>query len=179
MVYKLIQKTKTGDQISSVYLVDKFNPLLKKYASKLGYEDAYNDLILDFIELIKNFNISKLRDKSDGNIIAYLHVSIQHNYIKRLRNLIQLRCIIPFSELSEGQANCVQKITQTKDSHIGLQISDLKNILSQHELLIVYMVYYLGYSSQEIANIKKVSRQSVNQTKIRAINKIKTKVQIY
>lgn len=46
-----------------VELIELFSPLFKKYALKLGYEDAYEDIILWFIELVKSSKLASLQEK--------------------------------------------------------------------------------------------------------------------
>lgn len=53
-------------------LTRKFHPLLGKYGRKLGYEDAEEDLIVDFIEWVKKLNLSNIYDSSDGALTNYI-----------------------------------------------------------------------------------------------------------
>ncbi len=52
MLCVLARNAKYGDRDAALKMIQQFQPLLQKYSRKLGYEDAYNDLILFFIELI-------------------------------------------------------------------------------------------------------------------------------
>jgi hypothetical protein len=54
MTIDIIVRSQGGDGDATLLLIEKFNPLLKKYAYKLSYDDAYNDLLLNFIELLHN-----------------------------------------------------------------------------------------------------------------------------
>ena len=55
MFIDLIHSAQKESQEEMVFLIQKFYKLLRKYGRKLGYEDAENDLITDFIELIKTY----------------------------------------------------------------------------------------------------------------------------
>lgn len=59
------------DEQAVMTLVKRFDKLLRKYARFLEYEDAYNDLLLFFIELLH-----KLKDNTsllnDGVIVNYM-----------------------------------------------------------------------------------------------------------
>ncbi len=66
MTIELISKSQSGDEDATLILIEKFKPLLKKYAYKLSYEDAYNDLLVDFIELIHNIQIYYIYNKDEG-----------------------------------------------------------------------------------------------------------------
>ena len=68
-----------------MFLVSKFSGILKKYARKLNYEDAEQDLTADFIELIHHIDIEKLNNTSDGAIVNFLIRSTYHYYVKRLQ----------------------------------------------------------------------------------------------
>ena len=84
MTLDIIEKSQGGDGDATLKLTEKFNPLLKKYAYKLFYEDAYNDLLLDFIELLHNIQIKNIHNKSEGSVVSYICTSIHSSYIKRL-----------------------------------------------------------------------------------------------
>lgn len=48
MLDETIASAQHNNSESLLALIEKFKPLLKKYAYKLHYEDAYYDLQLDF-----------------------------------------------------------------------------------------------------------------------------------
>lgn len=56
MFYNLLVKAQLGNQEAMLELINRFQPLLKKYARKMEYDDAYEDCVLFFIELIKKIN---------------------------------------------------------------------------------------------------------------------------
>lgn len=51
MLDETIASAQHNNSESLLALIEKFKPLLKKYAYKLHYEDAYYDLQLDFIQI--------------------------------------------------------------------------------------------------------------------------------
>lgn len=59
MTTGLISQSQNRDIDATLKLIEKFKPILKKYAYKLYYNDAYNDLLMDFIELIYNIKLDK------------------------------------------------------------------------------------------------------------------------
>ena len=59
MLYELINSVQRDDKEAMTELIDRFQPLLKKYAAKLNYEDAYEDMVLYYIGLIKNINLNE------------------------------------------------------------------------------------------------------------------------
>jgi len=82
MLYELLERSKCGDQEAVVELIERFKPLLKKYARKLNYEDAYEDLLLNFIEMLNTLNVNSLRARSDAVIVTYFGKAIYSHYIK-------------------------------------------------------------------------------------------------
>lgn len=77
MLCKLIKQAQNGDRDALEVLIDKFYPLLKKYASKLNYEDAFAEIILYYIELIKSFDMDGLVCQKDEGIVSYINVSVK------------------------------------------------------------------------------------------------------
>lgn len=80
-VYTSILLAKAGNSEILIELIKQFKPLLKKYAWKLEYEDAYEDLQLEFIKLVKEFPIENLSLKNDAGVVSYLNKSIYHAFI--------------------------------------------------------------------------------------------------
>ena len=81
-----ILKAQSGNEDVTLLLVNQFNPLLKKYARKLNYEDAYNDLVVEFLNLIKDIDVSNLSIKCDGSIVSYISKSVYNCYIHKSKS---------------------------------------------------------------------------------------------
>jgi len=58
-LYKSIVEYQNGNNEHVEELIEKFSPLLKKYAYKLKYEDALSDLILIFIETLNKIPMER------------------------------------------------------------------------------------------------------------------------
>ena len=69
MLGALIQNAQENSEEDMLALIERFKPLMVKYARKLNYEDAYNDIVLCFITLIKSQNLCKLVSKADNIIV--------------------------------------------------------------------------------------------------------------
>lgn len=82
MTKDLIIQSHAGDGSSTLKLIDKFNPLLKKYTYKLNYEDAYNDLLFDFLKFLNTIPLDSIRNPNEGILINYIKKSIHNSYIK-------------------------------------------------------------------------------------------------
>ncbi|PXV86254.1 RNA polymerase sigma factor (sigma-70 family) [Lachnotalea glycerini] len=168
-----IVKSQKGDRDSTLKLINKFTPLLKKYAFKLNYEDAYNDLILNFIECIHNFHVENIKSKAERSIVSYICTSIHSSYVKRLNEIIRLQNLFIYSNLSESEQYYIESLSATNDSHFKLYMESLQDFLTAPEISIIELVYYYGFSVNDIANFYGISRQAVNQMKNRALRKLK------
>ena len=155
-------------------LVTKFTPLLKKYAALLKYEDAYFDLQLDFIELICNFKIAEMKNTNDGAILSYIKRSIHNQYIKRSKaNGEYWSKNNMLSEMSDEQVAVISFYFSVTDNYDIISFKEYKKYLTQQEYEVVVLIYYYGYEVSEIAKFKNVSRQAVNQLKVRALSKLR------
>ena len=56
-IRELITNAQKGDKDASIQLIDRLAPLTKKYSRRLGYDDAYADLIMWLVWAIKNYKI--------------------------------------------------------------------------------------------------------------------------
>lgn len=170
MIIDDIRSGQNGNQTAVLNLVNKFSPALKKYARRLGTEDAYYDLQTEFLALILHLDCTKLRKTSDGAMVKYLSQSIYHAYIKLLRHLIDNKVpTVSVDELTEAVLY-QNSIVCTADPCL-LDIPS--SLLTPLEADAFYQICILGNSAAEIARINGTSRQSVNQAKQRAISKLR------
>lgn len=172
MTEDLIVQSQTGDSGATLTLINKFDPLLRKYAWKLCYDDAYSDLLFDFLELLHHIRLDRMRDPSEGFLVSYICTSIRNSYIKRLIALKRLRNFIPYSAFSGSELYDVEAASATVDPYFNLEMTGIDQLLTESELSIVKMIYLLGYTVTETAGIYGISRQAVNQTKKRALQKL-------
>lgn len=173
MTIDIIERSQGGDGDATLLLIEKFNPLLKKYAYKLSYDDAYNDLLLNFIELLHNMQIENIHNKSEGSVISYICTSVHSSYVKRLIEVKRLRNLILYSDLNDNELYYVESISATNDVYQEYELSFIKNILTKQELTVICMIYFTGYTVTEIASFYGTSRQAVNQMKNRALKKLR------
>ena len=69
MLSEAISSAQHNNPDSLLALIEKFKPLLKKYAYKLHYEDAYYDLQLDFIQIVLSINLDAQNQNSEACIL--------------------------------------------------------------------------------------------------------------
>lgn len=174
MVCDLIDKAQKGDKEAMLFLIKKFEPLLKKYAKKLNYEDAYEDIMLYFIELIDGFRLNKFEELKDERIVAYINISVINYFRKRVKKIVEMKREIVLSALTQEQEYYVEVQTAKSDCVEAFTEYGFDKILNQNERRLIYLVYVKGYTTAEIARMSNKSRQAVNQLKTRALKKIKT-----
>ena len=177
MLCDLVERAQRGEEAPMVELIQKFSDLFKKYARKLNYEDAYQDIVVFFIEIIKSFKLEKLQCKKDEIIVSYINVSIINFYKKSIGKLITVGKEIVLSDLSEEQAYYVDVQMAKEDAKDIFMELGMKNVLNENEYRVIYLIYSQGYTTAEIARTSNKSRQAVNQLKHRALIKIKNSLQ--
>ena len=80
-LYTCIQDIQNGDREQALALLEKFSPLLKKYAFFMQSEDALPDFQCFLLAFAKNLQLDKLTMSTDGAIISYI-IIISH-FLKR------------------------------------------------------------------------------------------------
>jgi len=173
MLYALLRRAHHGDQDAVLELTKKFKPLLRKYARKLNYEDAYNDLLLNFIEMIDVMKVDSLRVQSDAGIIAYLAKAVYSHYVKNLKHLLSEVSTVNFSQLEEWQILAAGGFSSDSTGFIKSDLSEIKQLLTENEYRIIHGIFILGYSESELARAHSSTRQNICQVKKRALKKLK------
>ncbi|EYE87206.1 hypothetical protein Q428_14580, partial [Fervidicella metallireducens AeB] len=81
-IYNLVKKSQQKNDEALVELLERFNPLIKKYARKIRDSDAESDLIVRFIETIYKIPIEKNSEMKNENCIKkYIEQSIRHEFM--------------------------------------------------------------------------------------------------
>lgn len=168
-----IRKAQTSDEEAMLRLISKFLPLLKKYGRKLGYEDAAEDLIADFIEFIFSWNLKTFRQSSEGAAVKYIVHSLYRLYLARLKNCIKAGpSSISLEALTPTQLNTISVQMAVWDEYtLSTIIPD--GILTKREAFIISEIYEKGTSVTALARDLHVSRQNINQIKKKAESKLK------
>ena len=176
MLIDLIRSAQKDDEHAMLQLINRFDKLFQKYGRKLRYEDAKNDLIVDFIELIKTFDFEKINNTSDGAIVNFLVKSTYRFYLKHLEIFMNKSNMeVPLCDLDSSQVQILERRLAMQDS---LSVSELfpKNVLTLKEQKILIAIYQQGRSVSDVAAFLHVSRQNINQIKKRAESKIRKKL---
>jgi len=172
-LYDMLKSAQDYDEGSQLALIIQFSPLLKKYAYRLNTEDAYEMLLLDFFELFMGMDIDGMRETSDGAFVKYFENSVRNAYIKHLKRIMNDRNTILIDDQSDIQRFYAMKEQAIYDDLFEVEYSDFFDCLTPKETEVLISMYINGYSAAHISRIYEVSRQNVNQIKLKALNKLK------
>ena len=176
MLIDLIKLSQSGDQDAVMKLINQFKPLIKKYSYYLNSEDSAQDLITFFIELLYKIPLSLLQDGNDGKLIAYIETSVKRKYIYLSKRRNNAEREITFTDLSEEQ-NYIIECEMSDYTVYTEEILDLlKRSLEPKECRIIYELFFECRSVTELSNLMGISRQAVNQTKKRALEKLQKSI---
>ena len=157
-------------------LLSRFEKLLHKYANILGYEDAYQDLQLFFLSLVLKLKSNSVLSEGDGAITGYITISIKHHFYMLSKNQRRQRETL-YSDLSEDQLSIIDKLCSMYDEVDISEYFPTTYCLSEKEKIVIREIFVEGNSVQNVADHYHVSRQAVNQLKLRAIKKIRSALQ--
>lgn len=157
-------------------LIQQFSPLLRKYAYLLQTEDSFYDLQADFIELIMTIKLESLRSHHDGALVNYINSVVRNKYILRSKQKQKDAQMLRWDDFNE----MVQREYEPRCPLFNAEQEFFQqvpaSILSTTERNIISMVYLHGYSVAEIAKAKGITRQAVNQIKLRALKKMSQEI---
>ena len=81
-------------------LLQRFAPLIKKCGRQLHIEDGNEEMILAFIELVKDFSPSNLRNIDDGTVVQYIKQSMYHYCFRIYKKYHHVETVIGWDEIS-------------------------------------------------------------------------------
>ena len=172
-LYSCIQAIQDGDKEQALALLEKFSPLLKKYAFFMQSEDALPDFQCFLLSFAKKSQLIELTIRTDDAIISYINKAIYHHYIalsKAKRHQLPTVSIEIQTDYDPLQFDTA---FSESDTYNTLLLLDLKRALSTEEYPIIYDHYFRQYSIQEIATRDNKSRQAINKSKKIALEKLR------
>ncbi|HGS9226357.1 TPA: glycosylating toxin sigma factor TcdR, partial [Clostridioides difficile] len=101
--YELIVLARNNSVDDLQEILFMFKPLVKKLSRVLHYEEGETDLIIFFIELIKNIKLSSFSEKSDAIIVKYIHKSLLNKTFELSRRYSKMK--FNFVEFDENILN--------------------------------------------------------------------------
>ncbi len=166
----ILSRSDSVDDLQEILVM--FKPLIKKLSKFLNYEEGETDLIIFFIDLIKNINLKKITNKSDAIIVKYIHKSLLNKMFQLSKRYSKMKFqFVEFDEkLLNMKTDYQNKCTFEEDiCFIDYIFGELSGIQRK----VIFYKYLKGYSDKEISVKLKISRQAVNKAKNRAFKKIK------
>lgn len=134
----------------------RFSHFFAYYGRLLKYQNASFDL-WSFLWELQNAKGDSLTDE-------YIRTCVYHEYLRLSKNETKNR----FTELLECDVS-----TPQIDVDLRLDISTAFDTLTENEQEVLRLNLALGYNCEEIAKIKKCTRQGVHNTKHRAFKKMR------
>ena len=169
-LYSCIQAIQDGDKEQALAFLEKFSPLLKKYAFFLQSEDALPDFQCFFA---KKSQLIELTIRTDDAIISYISKAIYHHYIALSKAKRHQLPTVSIESQTDYDPLQFDTAFSESDTYNTLLLLDLKRALSAEEYPIIYDHYFRQYSIQEIATRDKKSRQAINKCKKTALEKLR------
>lgn len=174
-LYRLLKAVQVGDEKAIEQFFEQFHKLFDKYAKKLSDEDAYDELCLRMYEMICKWDLEKMQ-KEDKFFLSYLRKTCHNDYITISKQERKERRI-PFADLSEQQTYRILSELQESDEYQHLILQDMAKVLTPFEYEGLVALYFRDVSTAQLSAIVGKSRQYVNQTKRRALQKLKVFLQ--
>lgn len=180
-LYDLLIKSSKGDNDALLKVIEKFQPLLRKYAHNLNYEDAYSDLMCNLIETCKSFDMNNIRTPTQATLVVYIKTCVINSYKALLRNKLKEKSnliyfISPSKDSECSNDNYIDfwdKLASVEDEHLKLEHDFLLSILTKYEAEVVMLFYFHKHSVKDIAQYYHVKPPAICQAKSSALRKLK------
>ena len=167
-IYDAIVSIQLGNKEYISAVLNRFKGYIKKYAYKLNYEDAEQDLIVFFIDLLYRIKITEV-STNDGALVKYFTKAIYHEYI----HLANKKYWYSYTHELLADAAGTYDIAYQYGAFKSIEMLESLEQLTPYQVKIIIAFYLEGYSVQEIAVKQKVSRQAINKTKNSALKKMR------
>ena len=182
-ILELIRKAKAGDNEATETLIEKYLNAVRKINNKWGgTDDGFQEGILGVYQAIKNFDES-YNTKFMTHLYFYVEAKIR-KYIDKERYRVPQH-VIENIKKSEQERVYFSGIEDLEIGDENIKIDNLENKVLIENLLscctkkerqILDLLFFKGYSGEEIAKKLGMSRQWVHSMKHRAFEKIRNNI---
>lgn len=173
-ILDMVVKIQNGEKQAMEDLLIQFNPLIHRLASYLDTEDSVQDLGIFLLYTARHMRVESLRSTLDPVLTAYFKRALGR-YCIRLskweRNYKNK--IILLMDMPESVQPRIEAMSATMDQYFQDDPFLIQSFLTEREYLVVYRVILQGEKVASVAADLNVSRQTINRTKLRALQKIK------
>lgn len=172
-LYTCIQDIQHGNTEQMLTLLEKFKPLLRKYAYFSHSEDAYQELQCDLLKSAMDMRLDKLTISTDSAIINYICKVVYHRYVSIIRDTKAQIHTVNIDDQEDYDPLEYDIQFGQSDTYTGLLLQDLKHVLTEQEYYVIYEHFFQQRSIQEIADKVGQTRQGINQCKNTALKKLR------
>lgn len=172
-ICNLILEFQAGRRDAALDIISKMYPLLKSYAKKLKYEDAFDDLQLFMIECISKIDVSQIDNCSDGAMVNYFATAIYRKYITlsiALKKRIEGETIKPDDDTADDNT------LGYEDDYSELFLYSVKSLLNQTESNVIEGLFYRNLSVNEVAEKYDLSNWNVYKIRDKALSKLRKSI---
>ncbi len=169
---QMVKKAQEGNKKSTIELIEKFSPLIRKYGRKLNYDDAEADIIIFLIETIKKIPIfNNINLNKEECIVGYINTSIKNRYISLSKKYISIVSQETKLDINIFLDYTLQDEQESIDNHIF--ITFLLDKLPHYQKQIIENIFIDNIPETDLSKRLHTSRQSVNRAKNRALSNLK------
>lgn len=124
-IHKQVLDYQGGDANAALELVEKFKPLIKRYAFFLHREDSFEDLQRFLLSMLKTWDTSRLSSTDDATVTRYIANSVKNEYIALSKQKAKERGTSYLEDATLPQALEYAQKTSTCDQYDQLTLQDL------------------------------------------------------
>lgn len=160
-----------GKAIEEIFIL--FAPMLQKYNRLLKDEDGASQMRVFFLDTLHKISLVRMKNLEDPVLIRYIQYSLYHEYV-RLKKSAQfyLNRHFAFTALSEKDLRTTETLLSAEDNYFTDIFPAADAGLTDKETFVLQKIFLEGFSVSEVAANSGISRQAVNQAKLRALNKL-------
>lgn len=160
----LLGKFRKGDMSVFPVIFSEFEGLIKHYSRKSEAEDTAEELSVFLLELLYKLDASRFAGVSGDGLSRYIAVSLRNKYIAYSSQ----------NDKFKKSTLCIpNECTYIEDSTKLTFLKDALKYLTPKQKAVIQLKYIYNYSDVEIGLRLNITRQSVNQLKIRAIERLR------
>lgn len=168
----LISEAKEENPNSMLEIIKLFDPIISKYSRAANWdEDIRSELIVFLIEITHKIDPDSFRSKNDYAVLKYISKSIAHKYIHLNRSRASVLQAEKYTDKNYEVADACNCLYD--DLHLLLFEAAIRPILTEKEYNCIVMIFLYGYKPIDAAKAMGVSRQTIHETKNRALDKLK------
>lgn len=181
-IVSLIIQTQQGNEKSLVSLLERYEPLINNTAGRYcrakadcSYEDAQSEMKLQFIRIVKAMRLDGMRSTENEVMSRYLKSALLNSMNSLLEKEKKTVALQTLADLPDAQVAKYEESNSVTDEYEQVVLSELQSCLTEREYEVIWRLFFLRSSAAEIASHLACTRQTVNNIKLSAFEKIRKK----